>query len=313
MAAHAGARPQRAPGRRGSDHGAPGRRGQDRAALRHHLGALRAKIRANAQDTYYHFEYGRTTSLGAETESQYAGNGWQAAELAAEVGGLAPGSTYYFRVVATNDAGVTAGGIREFKTKSLEIGATGHKRRPEFAKLLVAEAHEGSIRCRPPGSRRWRELAGSGAELPMGAIVDARRGSIALTSVSRAGTLQTGRFGGGIFSVHQPPQARGRVDLRLRGGDFSRCRRTARRSTTAGASALRRIRRLWGRDRGGRFRTYGRHSHATVRGTRWLTEDRCRGTHTRVSEGAVVVRDVARGPTVVVRAGRSYLARRPRR
>ena len=63
------------------------------------------------------------------------------------------------------------------------------------------------------------------------------------------------------------------------------------------------------RDDGGRFRTYGRHSHATVRGTRWLTEDRCGGTLTRVASGAVAVRDRIRRRTVLVRAGRSYLAR----
>jgi hypothetical protein len=81
----------------------------------------------------------------------------------------------------------------------------------------------------------------------------------------------------------------------------------------AGASRARRVRRLWGRDKGGRFRTFGRHSHATVRGTRWLTEDRCNGTLTRVTDGSVVVRDTVRRRSVVVRAGRSYLARRPRR
>jgi hypothetical protein len=74
-----------------------------------------------------------------------------------------------------------------------------------------------------------------------------------------------------------------------------------------------RVRRLWGRDGGGRFRTFGRHSHATVRGTRWLTVDRCSGTFTRVTQGAVVVRDTVRRRSVLVRAGHSYLARRPRR
>jgi ferric-dicitrate binding protein FerR (iron transport regulator) len=71
-------------------------------------------------------------------------------------------------------------------------------------------------------------------------------------------------------------------------------------------------RRLWGRDRGGRFRTHGKHSHATVRGTRWLVEDRCDGTLTRVTAGSVVVRDTVRGKRVIVRAGERYLAR-PRR
>jgi hypothetical protein len=46
-----------------------------------------------------------------------------------------------------------------------------------------------------------------------------------------------------------------------------------------------------------------------VRGTRWLTEDRCDGTLTRVASGAVAVFDRSRHKTVIVRAGRSYLAR----
>jgi hypothetical protein len=102
------------------------------------------------------------------------------------------------------------------------------------------------------------------------------------------------------------------LDLHLRGGDFAACRRTAssRAASIAAASRVRRVRRLWGRDSGGSFRTHGRHSHATVRGTRWLTEDRCDGTLTRVTEGSVVVRDLARRRRVVVRAGHSYLARK---
>ena len=281
--------------------------------------SLRAKIRANAQDTYYYFEYGPTKELGSQTETKYAGSGWKFEHLDTALAGLSDATTYFFRAVATNDAGTTVGALRSFTTKDLTPGDGGAKaekeKQPEFAEQVVAEAQAGTIRFKPPGARRWRRMA-SDMELPVGATVDARDGSVAITSAARSGGVQRGRFGAGIFSIHQPRTARGRVDLRLRGGDFSRCRRPARRArrgTTAGASAVTRVRRLWGRDRGGRYRTYGRHSHATVRGTRWLTEDRCLGTYTRVTEGSVVVRDTVRRRSVVVRAGRSYLARRPRR
>jgi hypothetical protein len=80
----------------------------------------------------------------------------------------------------------------------------------------------------------------------------------------------------------------------------------ARRRPAASASRTRRVRRLWGRDSGGKCRSHGRHSHATVRGTRWLTEDRCNGTFTRVTNGAVV-RHFKRKRKVLVRAGHSYL------
>ena len=165
------------------------------------------------------------------------------------------------------------------------------------------------MRVKRPGGR-WRRLADSGAELPVGTSIDTRRGKIRLTTAARNGKKQTGSFGGGVMQVRQPRRARGRVDIYLRGGDFARC--GARRSGVgANASYVRRdpVRRLWGRDRGGRFRTYGRHSQATVRGTRWLTEDTCAGTLTRVTQGAVVVRDFARHRNVVVKAGHRYLAR----
>jgi hypothetical protein len=153
-----------------------------------------------------------------------------------------------------------------------------------------------------------------GAELPLGATIDTRRGQVALRTRGCRGAMQTGRFGGGIFSVRQPRAGCGRVDVYLRGGSFKSCPRlTARRRPRAGriasASRSRRIRRLWGRDHGGRFRSRGRHSHATVRGTRWLTVDRCDGTLTQGDEGSVAVRDLIRHRTVVVRAGHSYVAK----
>jgi hypothetical protein len=72
------------------------------------------------------------------------------------------------------------------------------------------------------------------------------------------------------------------------------------------------IRRLRGRGRG-RYRTRGRYSAATVRGTDYTVEDRCDGTLTKVRRGVVSVRDFRRRRTVIVRAGRSYLARAPAR
>jgi hypothetical protein len=49
-----------------------------------------------------------------------------------------------------------------------------------------------------------------------------------------------------------------------------------------------------------------------VRGTVWEIEDRCDGTLTRVKRGKVAVRDFRRKKTVIVKAGKSYLAKAPR-
>jgi hypothetical protein len=96
--------------------------------------------------------------------------------------------------------------------------------------------------------------------------------------------------------------------MALNGGDFAACGGAGKADArTAGSS--RRVRRLRANGRG-RFRTRGRYSTATVRGTNWTTEDRCNGTLTRVSSGVVVVRDLVRRRTVRLRARQSYLARR---
>ena len=55
-----------------------------------------------------------------------------------------------------------------------------------------------------------------------------------------------------------------------------------------GVASSRRVRRLWGRARG-RFRTRGSYSAATIRGTKWLTEDRWGSTAVASAEGTVTV------------------------
>jgi hypothetical protein len=179
---------------------------------------------------------------------------------------------------------------------------------PDFGDTVVV-APEGTVRVKAPGGG-WEDME-PGAEMPLEATFDARDGAVSLTSAGCRGNTQTGRFGGGVFTLRQPRAACGLVDVYLRGGRFSGCprRRSARAGAVASASRSRRVRKLWGRDSGGRYRTHGRHSQATVRGTRWLTVDRCDGTLTRVTKGAVAVRDFRRHRTVLVRAGHSYLAR----
>ena len=274
------------------------------AAVSDNSARLAAKVRPNAQATEFYFEYGTGESLKLKSSAGSAGSGWDPVEVDMRIAGLKPEKKYRFRVVATNDSGTTYGDTRFFTTAPLE---------PELAEVVVAEP-TGRVRVKRPGGR-WKPLIGSGAELPVGTALDMRRGKVRLTTAARNGSKQTGTFGGGMAQIRQPRRGRGRVDLYLRGGNFAACRRLARRrargssSPLATASYIRRERRrLWGSDSGGRFRTYGRHSQATVRGTRWLTVDRCDGTLTRVTEGAVVVRDFARNRRVVVRAGRSYFA-----
>jgi virginiamycin B lyase len=271
---------------------------------------LRGKVRANSQATEYRFEYGTSTAYGHETPEAYAGSGYEIHAVTAAVDGLQPGTEYHYRLVAENDAGEAHGADRVFTTDSLPVQSSTEPVLPDFGKTVVV-APEGTVRVKAPNGE-WESME-PGAEMPLGATFDTRRGAVSLTSAGCRGNMQTGRFGGGLFTLRQPRAACGRVDVYLRGGRFTGCPRVGAKRTRgaaiASASRAKRVRKLWGRDSGGSYRTHGRHSQATVRGTRWLTVDRCDGTLTRVTKGAVSVRDFRRHRTVLVRAGHSYLAR----
>ena len=68
-------------------------------------------------------------------------------------------------------------------------------------------------------------------------------------------------------------------------------------------------RKLWGLGSGA-FSTRGQFSAATVRGTKWVIEDTCAGTYTRVAHGVVAVRDFVKHKTILLRKGEHYLAKK---
>jgi hypothetical protein len=79
---------------------------------------LRAYVTPNSLATTVRFEYGTSTSYGTATAEQSIGAGTARVAVSAAVGGLKPSTTYHFRAVATNAAGITRGGDRSFKTSS---------------------------------------------------------------------------------------------------------------------------------------------------------------------------------------------------
>lgn len=158
----------------------------------------------------------------------------------------------------------------------------------------------GAVRVRPRGQDRFIAL-GAGASVPVGSTLDATDGVVALTTANGSGE-QTGRFWGGRFRVVQAKTGDPYTYLVL-AGPLPRCG-TAGKVTAAGS---RRVRRLWGRDHGGRFRSRGHRGQATVRGTSWLTEDRCGGTLYRVKSGAIVVKAGKRKH--LLRAGQRIVVR----
>jgi hypothetical protein len=172
---------------------------------------------------------------------------------------------------------------------------------PQFNQTVVVEPASGTVEVCPKGEKCFKLQAGQ--QIPLGSTVNTKKGAVELTSVSRPGAPpQTAIFSEGIFRISQ----RGDItELKLT-EKLAPCSKRARAAAKKPKS-----RKLWGKG-SGKFRTVGNYSAATVRGTRWLTQDSCAGTLTRVREGVVSVRDNVKKKTVIVRAGKSYTAK-PRR
>jgi hypothetical protein len=180
--------------------------------------------------------------------------------------------------------------------------------KPVLGRSVTTAPVNGQVLVKLPG-QGFAPL-GAAQQIPVGALLDTTGGTVRLTSaVNTRGKVQSGDFAGGVFRVGQSRSGGGLTDLSLSGGSFVGC------ATGAGTRALaarssRVVRRLRGRAKG-RFRTRGRYSAATVRGTNWTVEDRCDGTLTTVRTGVVAVNDFRKHRNVTVRAGHTYLARAP--
>ena len=86
------------------------------------------------------------------------------------------------------------------------------------------------------------------------------------------------------------------------------CASKSKKPRASQSARKKKVRRLWG-DGKGRFRTKGRHGAATVRGTKWLTQDSCeqhaRAGQARHRDGAGLRQEEDR----LVKKGKSYVAR----
>jgi hypothetical protein len=178
---------------------------------------------------------------------------------------------------------------------------------PVAGKSVAGTVAEGKVLVKTPGGK-FVALDPT-KPIPLGSTIDTKNGAILLTAQQRTnGKPQTAKFFDGIFKITQTKTT---TDLTLTEA-LAKC--PARHTAHAAAKKKKKkpkSRKLWG-DGSGSFRTRGQYSAATVRGTRWLVQDSCSGTLTKVRKGAVTVRDLVKRRTIIVRAGKKYLARPPR-
>ena len=79
---------------------------------------LNGTVKPNNEATTYHFEFGTTTAYGTNTpEAGPIAPGSGNTSVSADVGSLAPGTVYHYRLVGTNPSGSIPGKDKTFTTR----------------------------------------------------------------------------------------------------------------------------------------------------------------------------------------------------
>lgn len=176
---------------------------------------------------------------------------------------------------------------------------------PVVGRTVNIAAVKPGVKVKVPGAKGFEPLTDA-RQVQVGSIIDANKGTVRMSIANGNGSVNTADFYEGAFKVTQLTTGTKFATMTLVGGNFKGCPR-APKAQLSGKGKTRSVRHLWGSGMGS-FRTAGRFSAASVRGTKWLTDDKCNATLTRVKQGAVSVRDFVRKKTVVVKAPGHYLA-----
>ncbi len=291
-----------------------------------------ATINPQGLPTTMHFEYkaelagasAAAITYDARTPEQPVGSDFADHTVTATVANLLPNSTYHFRAVAANPSGVAPSLDATFKTATDPPPPP-----PVLGKSVNATPVSGTVLVLLPGQGH---ISSAGAhasavkgvgfipltearQLPVGTIFDTSAGVARLTSATAVkGAIQSGDFSAGVFKLLQDRRQKGLTELDLVEGKSTtaKCAAPIGKAQTAARRALpKTVLNLLRATAKGKFKTQGKYSSATVRGTTWTTSDRCDGTLTAVKRGVVVVSDLRRRRQIVVRAGRAYLAKAP--
>lgn len=124
---------------------------------------LNGSVNPNGLSTDYHFEWGTDSGLSSFTTTpvQNVGSGTASVPVTAPLTGLANGTTYYFRLSATNSAGTQLGTIESFSTANPPPVANAGPDQSIIQGKTVTLDGSGSSAVFPPITYLWQQVAGT--------------------------------------------------------------------------------------------------------------------------------------------------------
>jgi IPT/TIG domain-containing protein len=255
--------------------------------------------------TSAYFEYtvrlGAGASVTGHTSTQIVGADLASHSVTADVTGLLARSHYRVRLVATTAAGPNVvGAATTFTTTGNPPPAP-----PVVGRTFNAAPVSGLVYVRVPGAGKPVQPLTDARQLPVGTTLDTRHGVVRLTSAtSTAGRTASASFSGATVTFGQSRSGAAVADLQFVRASTSRkiC------STPAGQAPPETVLAAVHATTTGRFAVRGRAGSATGAAATWTTTDRCDGLLTTVNRGTVTVDDAARGRSVALGRGQTYLA-----
>jgi hypothetical protein len=310
---------------------------------------LAGSVDPDGQATTAQFEYGLDPKYSGggpivytqTTPDQTVGSDDSDHALSATLTGLVPNALYHVRLVATNASGTVTGPDQTFTTSKAPnppppvLGQSGDVTpisglvliKPPAGKSIHASGGlHGRVAGVPTVGQGFVPLT-QARQVPVGSQIDALRGTLQLVVASaRKHKTQQVRLSGGLFTLGQNRRGplKGLTTFALKESAFagapsySQCSSSAKLARSAGAGGPEAksaklkpkvLQTLLASEKSGSFRTKGRYAAATVRGTEWITEDRCDGTLTIVKRGVVAVQDFHTRKTIILHAGQRFLAK----
>lgn len=221
---------------------------------------------------------------------------------------LVPGSNT-ITVSCTDDAERTAAkSVAVIFEQPVQAAAAGAE--PFIRKTANLEPTAGEVLVKLPGSDKYIPLS-EALLVPVGTIVDARKGTAKLTLANQDGSTYEAEFWGGIFQVYQGTGDAPIAIMKLR-DDLVEEANSSDALPRIDANPFREVQiakrgkkknGLWGNGKG-KFKTSGAGGSATVRGTKWYVANYEGGTLFRVDRGIVNVRPT-HGDCFDLKAGES--------